>query len=94
MKITSKGQVTIPGEVRAELGLLPHTEVEFEVRGGEAVIRRAGSEGGEPDRPRGRAIVEHLRAHRHLWKSGLTADQVMREMRGDPAEDPPPPPEG
>lgn len=27
MQITSKGQVTIPQEVRVGLGLLPHTEV-------------------------------------------------------------------
>ena len=31
MQITSKGQVTIPQEVRIRLGLLPHTEVEFEL---------------------------------------------------------------
>ena len=29
MRITSKGQVTIPADIRAEAGLLPHTEVEF-----------------------------------------------------------------
>ncbi len=31
MLITSKGQLTIPQEVRKRLGLLPHTEVEFEI---------------------------------------------------------------
>ena len=31
MRITSKGQVTIPIEIRESLGLLPHTEVRFEV---------------------------------------------------------------
>ena len=30
MQVTSKGQVTIPQEIRIRLGLLPHTEVEFE----------------------------------------------------------------
>ena len=40
MKITSKGQVTIPQAVREQAGLHPHSEVEFEVRpGGEVVIR-------------------------------------------------------
>jgi AbrB family looped-hinge helix DNA binding protein len=47
MKITTKGQVTIPVEIREKLGLLPHTEVEFEVVG------RAGR--------RGKSIVERLR---------------------------------
>ena len=32
MKITSKGQVTIPQAVREQARLLPHCEVEFEVR--------------------------------------------------------------
>lgn len=87
MKITTKGQVTIPGEIRAELGLLPHTQVEFEVRGGEAVIRKAGTGKGEPDRPRGRAIVEHLERHaRKYWKSDLTTDEIMELMRGPPPE--------
>jgi len=31
MRITSKGQVTIPVEIREQLGLTPNTEVEFEV---------------------------------------------------------------
>ena len=29
MRITAKGQVTIPQEVREAAGLLPHTEVDF-----------------------------------------------------------------
>jgi AbrB family looped-hinge helix DNA binding protein len=40
MKITSKGQVTIPLAVREKAGLHPHSEVEFEVRdNGDVVIR-------------------------------------------------------
>jgi AbrB family looped-hinge helix DNA binding protein len=31
MRITTKGQVTIPVEIREKLGLLPNSEVEFEV---------------------------------------------------------------
>ncbi len=31
MRITSKGQVTIPQEIREKAGLLPNTEVEFEL---------------------------------------------------------------
>ena len=46
MQITSKGQVTIPQEVRNRLGLLPYTEVEFEVAGDHARIRKAGGAAG------------------------------------------------
>ncbi len=33
MKVTTKGQVTIPLAVREQLGIYPGTEVEFEVEG-------------------------------------------------------------
>lgn len=33
MRITSKGQVTIPAEIREQAGLLPHTEVDFQFDG-------------------------------------------------------------
>ncbi len=33
MRITSKGQVTIPQAVREQAGLLPNTEVEFVIEG-------------------------------------------------------------
>ena len=40
MKITSKGQVTIPQAVRERAGLHPHSEVAFEVcANGDVVIR-------------------------------------------------------
>ena len=55
MKITTKGQVTIPADIRDELGLLPYTEVEFEIRGQTVVIRKA-----DQNRRRGRRVVEHL----------------------------------
>jgi AbrB family looped-hinge helix DNA binding protein len=34
MRITSKGQVTIPQEIREQCGLLPHTQVRFVVEDG------------------------------------------------------------
>jgi antitoxin PrlF len=47
MRVTSKGQVTIPQAVRRRLGILPDSDVEIAVRGNEAVIRKvAGSARG------------------------------------------------
>ncbi len=40
-KITSKGQVTVPVEIRRKLGLRQGDRVEFCEKGGDAVIRRA-----------------------------------------------------
>ena len=74
MRITSKGQVTIPIEIREKLGLLPNTEVEFEIRGGAAQIRRARR---APSR--GRMIVEYSRGRA---TAGLTTDEIMALTRG------------
>src|SRR5437764_944968 len=41
MRITAKGQVTIPIEIREKLGLLPATEVEFQVVGNAVRITKA-----------------------------------------------------
>jgi AbrB family looped-hinge helix DNA binding protein len=40
MRITSKGQVTIPQEIREQCGLLPHTEVPFVVEHGRVLIEK------------------------------------------------------
>lgn len=45
MRITSKGQVTIPLEIRDTLGLLPSTEVEFEIDRDAVRIRKSGRAG-------------------------------------------------
>ncbi|MEX2480851.1 MAG: AbrB/MazE/SpoVT family DNA-binding domain-containing protein [Gammaproteobacteria bacterium] len=76
MRITSKGQVTIPVEIRERLGLLPNSEVEFAVEGNTVRIRKAH---GRPASSRGRSIVERLKG-----KAGttMTTDEIMALMRG------------
>jgi len=76
MRITTKGQVTIPVEIRERLGLLPNSEVEFAVEGTAVRIRKAA---GGRRRGRGRSIVERLRGKA---TSGLTTDQIMALTRG------------
>jgi AbrB family looped-hinge helix DNA binding protein len=76
MRLTSKGQVTIPQEFREALGLLPHSEVEFELDGDAVRIRKARKRTG---RDRGTAIVAHMRGRA---TSGLTTDEIMKLMRG------------
>jgi AbrB family looped-hinge helix DNA binding protein len=76
MRITSKGQVTIPVEIRERLGLLPNSEVEFAVEGNAVRIRRAR---GRHQRRRGRSIVTHLRGKA---TSGMTTDEIMALTRG------------
>ena len=79
MQITSKGQVTIPQEIRNRLGLLPHTEVEFELAGDHAVIRKAQQ--NQSLRGRGRLVVELLRG---TADAGMSTDEIMALTRGWP----------
>jgi antitoxin PrlF len=76
MRITSKGQVTIPKEIRDAMGFLPGTEVEFVRDGQEVRVQRtAGS------RTRGEELVEHLRKAGKNYT--MTTDEVMRLTRGE-----------
>jgi antitoxin PrlF len=79
MRITTKGQVTIPREIRDELGLLPNTEVTFAVVNGEARIRKAESSKGKT-LSRGDGVVARLRGAGPPNK--LTTDEIMALMRG------------
>lgn len=41
-KLTSQGQVSVPAEVRKKLGLGPGSVLDWEERGGEIFVRKAG----------------------------------------------------
>lgn len=73
MRLTSKGQVTIPMDIRERLGLMPNTEVEFDVVGDSVRIRKAARQ------PRGRDLVEHMRGRKTVK---LTTAQIMALTRG------------
>lgn len=76
MKVTSKGQVTIPKEMRETFGLLPGTEVEF-VPGEEEIRVRKAKAG----RRRGEEVIAHLREAGKNYT--MTTDEVMRLTRGE-----------
>ncbi|MGL5857754.1 MAG: AbrB/MazE/SpoVT family DNA-binding domain-containing protein [Angustibacter sp.] len=72
MRVTSKGQVTIPLEVRRRLGIEPGSEVDFEVRDdGVRVVRRR--RGG------GAVAVARMRGRR---RGGMSTDEIMALTRG------------
>ena len=78
MRITSKGQVTIPQAVREHAGLLPNTEVEF-VIDGDLVLLVRSDRAKKPSR--GQLAVDHLRRHRGQF--GMTTDELMALTRGE-----------
>ncbi len=68
--VSSKGQVTVPAEVRERLGLLPGTPVHFELRD-DAVVLRKGVPGAHP--------VDRLYGSLRLPRP---VDALLDEMRG------------
>jgi AbrB family looped-hinge helix DNA binding protein len=77
MRITAKGQVTIPVEIREKAGLLPGAEVDFELDGDGVRIVRATAPRGET---RGQRAVRLLRGSATVR---MTTDEIMALTRGE-----------
>ena len=73
MRVTSKGQVTIPLEVRRKLGIEAGSEVEFELdERGARLVRAKGT--------RGAAIARRMRGRGTV---AMSTDEIMALTRGD-----------
>lgn len=68
--ISSKGQVTVPVEIRDKLGLSPGTEVEFEIQRNGVLLRKGGGTRHPVDRVFG------------LIELPAPVDEILDEMRG------------
>ena len=71
MRITAKGQVTIPKEIRDRLGLRPGTEVEFIAKTNSVEILKAGP-------VRGEVLVRRLRGRAG---AGMSTDEILALTR-------------
>jgi len=76
MKITSKGQVTIPLEIRNKMGLLPHTEVEFRTKGN--VVQLVKKENAPMSR--GKRLTDLMRGKATVK---MSTDEIMAVTRGE-----------
>ena len=74
MRVTEKGQVTIPKELRDALGIGAGTQVEFERADDTVVLRKVT--GGST---RGQQLVERLRGRGDI---SMTTDEIMALTRG------------
>jgi AbrB family looped-hinge helix DNA binding protein len=74
MRMTSKGQVTIPQELRERFALGPGAEVEVVATDDGALVRPLAPAG------EGSRLVARLRDRAD---GGLSADEVLRMTRGD-----------
>ena len=73
MRVTSKGQVTIPLPIRKQMGLLPETEVEFNIEGKKVVLEKVKKKSS-----RGKAVVTHMKGKA---TSGMSTDEIMALTR-------------
>jgi AbrB family looped-hinge helix DNA binding protein len=74
-KVTAKGQITIPLEIREQLGILPGSRVEFELVDGGVLVRKSAEGGG-----RGAELVARLRGRA---TTRMTTDEIMQLTRGE-----------
>jgi len=75
MRITSKGQVTIPLAVRRAAGLLPNCEVDFKVEGKKVILLKAARQ------PlRGERLILRLRGRGSVK---MSTDEIMALTRGE-----------
>ena len=75
MKITSKGQVTIPLPIRSEFGLKPGTDVEFVAEAGKVVLRPKGK--------RRNPVEDWLREATGVARGKTTTSKIMKLTRGE-----------
>lgn len=79
MRVTSKGQITIPQDVREKAGFLPGTDVDVIYDEGEVRIVKAA--------PDGKTLSRGERIVQRLWGSAtanldMSTDELLDLMRG------------
>lgn len=82
MRITDKGQVTIPQAIREQAGFMPGTEVFFDLIEGEVRLRKAEAPVSRPTR--GQKLVQALRG---AAAYPMPTDEIIALMRGESAEE-------
>lgn len=72
MRVTTKGQVTIPRTVREKAGIVPGSDVEFHMEGSRVYLRKTAAAG------RGERLVTRM-----TGKGGgrMTTDEILRLTR-------------
>jgi AbrB family looped-hinge helix DNA binding protein len=73
MRITSKGQVTIPQNVREQMGLLANTDVEFFVSGNKVYLQKAENNEG-----RGKDLIACMKGKGTV---ALRTDEILTMTR-------------
>lgn len=75
MRVTSKGQVTIPRNIRQKLGIAPQSEVEFVIEGNTVRLKTVTGTDSK-----GKRLVDSLRGRATVR---MTTDEIMALTRGE-----------
>jgi AbrB family looped-hinge helix DNA binding protein len=74
MRVTTKGQVTIPQQIREKLGISPATEIDFiEEKGRFYLVKKKG----------GNKAISKFRKLRGIATVKMTTDEIMALTRGN-----------
>ncbi|MEA1927178.1 MAG: AbrB/MazE/SpoVT family DNA-binding domain-containing protein [Candidatus Auribacterota bacterium] len=74
MKVTIKGQVTIPARIREYLGIYPHTNVDFSIAEGKVILVKPDTDPEESGR---------FLNMRGILKGELSTEKWMQATRSD-----------
>ncbi len=74
MRVTTKGQVTIPQHIREKMGITPYTEVDFIEEDGRVILVKQN---------RTASVPQTFRRVRGLATVKMSTDEIMALTRGD-----------
>ncbi|WP_257296483.1 AbrB/MazE/SpoVT family DNA-binding domain-containing protein [Endozoicomonas sp. YOMI1] len=74
MRVTTKGQVTIPKEVREALGIVPESEIDFIEENGRFYLAKR-------DQPKTKRKFSRFRG---IATAQMSTDEIMGLTRGEP----------
>ena len=74
MRVTIKGEVAMPQQIREKLGIIPHSEVDFIEEDGRVVLVKR-------DKPA--SVPQTFRRVRGLATVKMSTDEIMALIRGD-----------
>jgi AbrB family looped-hinge helix DNA binding protein len=73
MRVSTKGQVTIPLDIRDKLGLLPHTEVLMKAKGNKVIIEKKADTSA-----RGKYVLGRMTGKASVK---MSTDEIMKMTR-------------
>jgi AbrB family looped-hinge helix DNA binding protein len=82
MRVTSKGQVTIPKQIRRRQGIRVGSEVEFVEQGGSIVVTKAPQRTRRAEKAE-EAFIAYLDRVTGIVDIGMTTDAFMQLLRGE-----------